>query len=450
MVTNASFAENRAMNPHRARPVVAALTSAVLLGAAIVQPAEAASPPIDGVWQTDGYGMVIAVDNQKARLYDVTSISCLPSFEAVRAGPDTFQGEGFSFTLRSGAMKVDLAAGPYRVRRLPRLPARCDQSQPSDPLRTFDVFWQTFAENYPFFRAKGVDWSAVRAKYRPKVRAGMTDDQLFELLVAMIEPLGDAHTALRSETRSFEGLRRGTVAPSRTLEAKVRAFIEQRDLQGRSLTEYGNGHLQYAELPGRIGYLRVNAFTDYDAADLDRALDVIFARPLNGLVLDLRVNVGGIDPLALRLLSRLIDRPQLAYLKRARDSATDPARFTRPEPVVVQPANTSRYAGPIAVLTGGSTVSAGETFTQALMGRSPQPIRIGQPTQGVFSDTLQRLLPNGWRLYLPNEEYRTPAWKTYDGPGIPPNVTVPVFTTTEFRTGRDSAFDAALAGLSRR
>ncbi len=104
----------------------------------------------------------------------------------------------------------------------------------------------------------------------------------------------------------------------------------------------------------------------------------------------------------------------------------------------------------MAILTGGSQMSAGETFTQAMMNRTPRPIRVGQNTQGVFSDTLQRTLPNGWEYILPNEEFRTLNWKAFDGPGIPPDIRVPVFTPDELKNHDDTAFTTALNLLKRR
>jgi C-terminal processing protease CtpA/Prc len=100
------------------------------------------------------------------------------------------------------------------------------------------------------------------------------------------------------------------------------------------------------------------------------------------------------------------------------------------------------------MLTGGSQISAGETFTQAMMNRTPRPIRVGENTQGVFSDTLQRRLPNGWEYILPNEEFRTLAWKSFDGAGIPPDIRKPVFTPAELTNHRDSAFTEAVKLLS--
>ena len=77
------------------------------------------------------------------------------------------------------------------------------------------------------------------------------------------------------------------------------------------------------------------------------------------------------------------------------------------------------------------------------MARSPEPVRIGQNTQGVFSDTMDRTLPNGWSFALPNEEFRTADGTTFDGPGIPPHHRTPVFTEEEFEQGRDSALTKA-------
>ena len=52
-------------------------------------------------------------------------------------------------------------------------------------------------------------------------------------------------------------------------------------------------------------------------------------------------------------------------------------------------------------------MSAAETFTLALVDRTPHVTRIGENTQGVFCDLLERHLPNGWTFELPNAVYRS-------------------------------------------
>ena len=102
------------------------------------------------------------------------------------------------------------------------------------------------------------------------------------------------------------------------------------------------------------------------------------------------------------------------------------------------------FKGPVAILTSGLTISAGETFTQAMMGRRPAVFRVGEPTQGVFSDVLSRQLPNGFEFGLPNEVFRAEDGRTFDGPGIPPTHPVPVFSAADRARARDGALEKAL------
>jgi C-terminal processing protease CtpA/Prc len=112
----------------------------------------------------------------------------------------------------------------------------------------------------------------------------------------------------------------------------------------------------------------------------------------------------------------------------------------------VRPSKRPGFAGPVVELIGIDSVSAAETFTQALLLRRPAVIRIGENTQGVFSDVLVRSLPNGWRFGLPNERFVTEG-RSYDGPGIAPDVPVSSFTPEGLASGRDAGIEAALARL---
>ena len=81
--------------------------------------------------------------------------------------------------------------------------------------------------------------------------------------------------------------------------------------------------------------------------------------------------------------------------------------------------------------------------------RAPGVVRIGESTQGVFSDILSRTLPNGWTFGLPNETFRSPEGKTFDGPGISPDIAVPVFADRDLATGRDPGLERARTELYR-
>ncbi|MFB0633246.1 S41 family peptidase [Streptomyces sp. AB3(2024)] len=446
--------------------IVTATAVALALVIAAAPAATARQPATDGIWRTDGYGTVLSIRDGTFQEYQTTAVSCLAGASARRTGPDAYtRTDGTVLTVRtrgdSGSVRADGDVGERNLRRIAELPAACRGQAPRDSVAAFDVFWQSFEENYPFFAAKGVDWHAVRDRYRPRVHAQTPPDELFAVFSEMVEPLHDAHVAVQDGDRFFARGRPGTVQPDGTVDARVKKFVVERDLKdARNLQDFANGRITYADLPGGQGYLRISGFAGYAApgapytaqlAELDRALDTALGRDggrqPKGLVIDLRINGGGSDALGIHLAGRLTDSPYPAYSKRARNDPADATRHTRPQPVYVTPARGPRYTGPVAVLTGGSTVSAGETFTQALMDRPGRTVRIGQPTQGVFSDFMVRGLPNGMAAWMPNEEYLTRSGTTFDGTGVPPHLTEPVFTDEEFADGRDSAFDRAVEVL---
>jgi C-terminal processing protease CtpA/Prc len=100
----------------------------------------------------------------------------------------------------------------------------------------------------------------------------------------------------------------------------------------------------------------------------------------------------------------------------------------------------------VVELIGIQSISAAETFTQALINREPRITRVGETTQGVFSDVLGRRLPNGWQFGLANERFVTNG-KYYDHVGIAPDVSLESLTPAARATGRDAAIERALALL---
>ncbi|WP_053656252.1 S41 family peptidase [Streptomyces sp. MMG1121] len=450
-------------------------TVAALALAAGAVPAAAGTqsgpPGTDGVWRMDGYGTVLVIGGGVLQEYQTTSVSCLKGDTSPQTGPGTYlTTDGTVLSLRTdrdrdhATLAADSSVGHRHLRRLPALPADCTRPAATDPRTAFDIFWQTFEDNYPFFAAKGIDWHAVRDRCRPLVHEDTTKDQLFGILGQMVRPLYDAHVTVRDGDRFFGQGRPGTKVPSPQLDAKAKEFIIARDLgDAAHRQDFGAGRITYADLPDDLGYLRISGFGGYagedapytaEQAELDRALNTVLtparAERLKGLVIDLRINGGGADSLGIRIAQRLTGTPYTAYAKRVRNDPAHPTRFTHPEPVPVVPADAPRYTGPVAVLTGGSTVSAGETFTQALMDRPGRTVRIGQPTQGVFSDVMERRLPDDLAFGLPDEEFLTRTGRTFDGTGIPPQLIEPVFTKEEFAKNRDSAFDRAVNLLGQR
>jgi hypothetical protein len=422
----------------------------------------AMSQSLDGFWRSEGYGYVFAVHAPRWNAFEVSATTCVPGFTATmteRAAPGreaTFEAEGArKFFVRSSSgdnrkvLHFEGSASDMRMNRIESMPAICNPPTQDTPENNFTVFAETWREHYISFALRHVDWDKVIAENRGKISAKTSPAQLFDILKGMIEPLGDAHTRLRAINigKNFSGFRLGIVAsPPSVFATTDRIYFKQ------PFERFCNDQIAYDQLAPDIGYLRLLSFESYTAkgdfeselACLNPALDKIFShKTIKALIIDVRANTGGADPLGLAIASRLATKPYLAYTKKARADPFDRTKWTDQDPDLVVPRKRPGFNGAVVELTGPSTVSAGETFTQALTGRMPRVTRIGENTQGVFSDILTRHLPNGWTFGLPNEIFVTDG-KAFDGDGIPPGIRVPVFAPADLRNGRDPALAAAL------
>jgi len=434
------------------------------------QPSSSPSSAV-GLWQTEGYGLVFDVRQDSVVGYEVTKVSCIPTTRAVTkptppsGGLAAFgePGTPVTYVILPGKSASDArvhlayAASDMIVHRIDRKPAVCDAPTPDTPISNFDVFAQTWAEQYGFFREKKVDWAAIVAANRARVTDATTPEQLFDIIAGMISPLQDAHSYLVAPkiNKRFGGVRK-TASFVESREGRDSAYALVSAYLTSPLRRFCDGRVEFGMLGPDVGYLRVRGFSGYTKdgafetglAALEAGLDTAFAdtRGWKGLIIDVRINGGGADPYGLAIARRLTATPYTAYVKQARSDPSDPARWTEEQPSVVQPSTRPSFRGSVVELTGVQSISAAETFTQALMNRKPKVIRVGETTQGVFSDVLGRTLPNGWRFGLANERFVTDG-KSFDNVGIVPDVPVESFTPAARATGKDAAIEKALAML---
>jgi hypothetical protein len=442
----------------------------ILLCSLIVQPlvkspaVEAQS--LDGYWLSDGYGLLAEVKGGEIKLFEITSLSCILS-DTFKLQAEPADPRGTRFVKDSEVLFLSPgpapntewfhglgAASKILFRRTPARPEACSRETPNDPVTNFEIFAVTFAAHHGFLKHRGVNWAAVTKTYRAKVNPQTKPEELFEIFKAMIEPLHDAHTFVgaRDIKRGFGGKRPGTLMLTGDEKTRTIEILETRYLEGK-LRSWCNGHVRYARLKGGAGYLRIDAFQGYakggfdeGARALDAALDEIMqdAQGLRGLVIDVRINGGGADPYGVQIAERLTNKAYVAFVKRARNDPQNPENWTAPQPSTVPVSGRPRFLKQVIELIGPDTVSAGETFTMALMGRQPHIVRIGDNTQGVYSDVLVRQLPNGWRFGLPNEVFLTEQGKHFEASGVPPDIRIPVFPKADLEAGRDSALEKAI------
>ena len=229
---------------------------------------------LDGVWASEGYGLLVEIQRDNLTTHEITAISCIPSWVAKRtaktANETVFTGEHRVIrfpnrpTTDTTRMHVDGTASDILLQRTSERTGRCGLPTDNTPQANYAIFWQTFRENYPFFELHHMHWSALDKKLRPQVRPATKPEELFRFLRQMIEPLHDAHTGIAATDikQSFDGWRPD---PNHLEEEEWKKALEIIDSKyvRSSLRSFCNDRLQYGMLRGSIGYLRITTFYDY-------------------------------------------------------------------------------------------------------------------------------------------------------------------------------------------
>ena len=202
---------------------------------------------------------------------------------------------------------------------------------------------------------------------------------------------GDAGSAVTVQYR-----RHGALVTARL----VRANVPDDDVSATMIT------------PG-IERLRVAAFTRgvgrWVRDQVARAHD----RHLQGLVLDLRDDPGGLLDEAVETASAFLDGgPVVSYEQR--DSS----------PRVLRALGHGDTGLPLVVLVDGGTASAAEIVAAALQDRG-RAVLIGSRTFGKGSVQAPSRLSDGSALELTVGHYLTPSGRALDGVGVEPDVEVP-------------------------
>jgi carboxyl-terminal processing protease len=162
-----------------------------------------------------------------------------------------------------------------------------------------------------------------------------------------------------------------------------------------------------------MGYIRVSSFQNKTADEVAEALEELEqGRSLQGLIIDLRNNPGGLLTQAMDVSDLFLDEGIIVTTK-GRDTSQD----------IVSKAHrdiTSRLY-PIVVLVNGGSASASEIVAGALQDND-RAVVLGTRTFGKGS--VQTVLPlsDGSGLRLTTAKYYTPSGKSIQSSGIIPDI----------------------------
>jgi C-terminal processing protease CtpA/Prc len=207
---------------------------------------------------------------------------------------------------------------------------------------------------------------------------------------------------------------------------------------------------EFRVLSGNIGYVALNSFEENSVADqFVGAFDKI--AKTSALILDVRNNGGGNSGVGMTILATLIDKPVSMEFWQTRDYKPIFRAWGRPITMLstpfgdVAPDPAHHYPNLVIVLTSPRTFSAAEDFLVAF-DESRRGVIMGQPSAGSTGQPLNFKLPGGGSGRVCTWRGTYPSGKQFLGIGVQPQTAVWP-TLQDFRAGRDTVLDAAVAQL---
>ena len=162
----------------------------------------------------------------------------------------------------------------------------------------------------------------------------------------------------------------------------------------------------------RIAQFQVSSGEDFIAeiSNLQASNDV----PLNGLIIDLRNNPGGLVPASITIADALVDSGTLVYTEGRLPSAN--RRFEAESGDILN-------GVPVVVLINGGSASASEIVAGALQDNHRAAI-VG--TQSFGKGSVQTVMPlgDGRAVKLTTARYFTPSGRSIQAEGIVPDITI--------------------------
>ncbi len=165
----------------------------------------------------------------------------------------------------------------------------------------------------------------------------------------------------------------------------------------------------------RIGYIRITEFQDNTPRDLKKALENLEQTGIDGLILDLRNNPGGLLDVAIEVAETFVPKGKRILTTKGRIKSQNLEFISKME----QP----HVAYPMVILVNGGSASASEIVAGALRDHR-RAILMGAKTFGKGS--VQTVIPlrDGSAIRLTTSLYYTPSGQSIHGEGLEPDVVV--------------------------
>lgn len=224
-------------------------------------------------------------------------------------------------------------------------------------------------------------------------------------------------------------------------------YAVRRERSGGMVTKVGNLPAMSAQLEterrvvaGRnVGVIRFNIWMPVLSDGIRAAVDSL--RGSDGIVIDLRGNVGGLGMMATGVAGHFVD--STLTLGTMIQQGGSQRYIINPQRVNARNLRVVPFAGPLAIVVDELSISTTEIFAGGLQALNRARV-FGSQTAGEALPSVAERLPNGDVLYHAIANFLSPSGKPVEGSGVVPDLAVPI-TRSQLLKGRDPALDAAVS-----
>ncbi len=175
--------------------------------------------------------------------------------------------------------------------------------------------------------------------------------------------------------------------------------------------EIRNETVESETIDNNIGYISIDSFDEITADDFKKELAILKKQNIEGLVLDLRFNPGGVLDVSTEIADEFMGEGTIVYT----EDKQKERNYIK--------SDKNKLDLPLAVLVNGESASASEVVSGALQD-SGDGVIVGTKTFGKGIVQTVKPLSDGSGVKLTISEYFTPKGRTIHDKGVEPDVIV--------------------------
>lgn len=447
-------------------------TSQNKLGNRFLRENETVNPILKGYWKSIGNGYILDATSDSILLYSYTKNFCykekndyieglLNSKARFILNNDTLSIFSTDYGDKSSVLQIK--RDYVRIKNLPDNHLSFSQMQKLEPKKLFNLFIETYSENYAFSKERGINWDSIKAEFESQISDKTTESELFHVFGQIVTRTKDQHTKVIDVTGQTMQYR---ITPSAEIVSEV--FRSQSNI--KKLDDYfnlffntnyknisdsllhgkghkvANGKLEWGSLNNNIGYINIHSFDGFVTKSHSRKQQIdsvnyhmenIIKNLQNkkAIIIDISFNFGGYDASSLTLASYFTEKPLFAYISQVYFGGM----FYNESKVYIQPSNKVRFTKPVYILMTDISRSQAEGFAMTMKANSNVKL-VGTNTLGILSSMLGKSIGNFY-CTLSNQRLIMPNGKYYEVTGVEPDIKMTVFNKQNIFNGHKDSIN---------